>query len=257
LPEHLVKTAIERLLEIGLLESGGNKSRKKSELTSHPGAGISQDPAGQPQESAVEGKGTEHHHQEGKRKERKRTHTEPNGTESSGTERAREAPTTEHSAASGAAVASSKNGDDADENPRVRYASPDDELKAIYLTKAGESITVALLAAIRENLELSGVTMGDFVADVGKHVQNEWRNPAGFLRDRSKPFHAKTRPAARPVTAAIAAAEAYRCPHCHSTIPGEGAVPGEGGTFVPCSCASPDYVARQRARGVFPPEEDQ
>jgi len=243
LPEAIVRTAIERLLEIGLLEIGGDKSRRKSKLTPHPSAGIPQDAAVSPQKGAVEGKGREHHHQEEK------------GTEKKGTERAREELKTEDSRASvSAAAASSQNGDDADENPGVEYASPEDELKGIYLAKTGEPIATDLLHAIRANLELFGVSSGDFVVEVRKHTQNAWRNPPGFLRDLSKRFRTKTRAAAGPVTAAEAAARDYRCLLCHSRTPGEGAVPGEGGRLVPCACASPEWISRQRARGVFEPE---
>ena len=63
-----------------------------------------------------------------------------------------------------------------------------------------------MLDAIRLNLVLAGVGMADFVEEVKKHTQNQWRNPPGFLRALSQHFHAKTLPAGRPVTAAEAAA---------------------------------------------------
>ena len=81
LPEAFVRTAIERLLAIGLLETGEDKPRKNSRLGPHPTAGIPQDPARKPQEGAVEGKGIEHHHQEGNFKEKNAKRTEPQGTE--------------------------------------------------------------------------------------------------------------------------------------------------------------------------------
>jgi hypothetical protein len=246
----VIKVAIERLLGIGLLEIGGNKPRKTSKLRSHPDAVRSQVGAAGPHAVATEQKGTEHHHQEGKRTEKKRTRTEPKGTE-----RARDEITTGRSGAPPAAAASSQKGDDADENPGVAYASPEDELKAIYQAKTREPITIELLHAIRVNLELSGVSVGDFVVEVRKHTQNKWRNPAGFLRDLSKRFRTKTRAAAGPVTAAEAEAKGYRCSICHSTVPGEGAVPDGNGTFVPCTCASQDWIEQQRERGVFAPEE--
>ena len=158
--------------------------------------------------------------------------------------------TTGRSGAPPAAAASSQKGDDADEDPEVAYASPEDELKAIYLAKAGEPITIAVLDAIRVNLELNRVSTHDFIAEVRKHTANEWRNPAGFLRDLSKRFRAKTRAAADPVTAAEDQARKYQCPICHSKTPGEGAVLIDGKS-VPCSCASPEYIARQRERSVF------
>ena len=58
-------------------------------------------------------------------------------------------------------------------------------------------------------------------------------------------------------TAAEAAARDYKCLRCFSRTPGESAVPSQGGKLVPCECASPEYIERQRARGVFEPEDTQ
>jgi len=243
LPETIVRPAIERLLEIGLLEIGGDKSRRKSKLTPHLSAGIPHDAALSPQVGALEGKGREHHHQEEK------------GTEKKGTERAREKLKTEDSRASAsAAAASSQNGDAADENPKVEYASPEDELKAVYQAKTGEPITSELLRAIRVNLELSGVSLADFVREVRKHTENRWKNPPGFLRDLSKRFHAKTRVAAKPVTATEAALRDYQCPRCFSKKPGEG-LRLVNGKPIPCECASPEHIEYLRARDIVAPED--
>ena len=97
--------------------------------------------------------------------------------------------------------------------------------------------------------------MRDFVAEVRKHAQNPWRNPPGFLRNLSKSFLAKTRPAGAPITAAQAAERNYRCPICGSRNPGEGARLVDG-KFVPCSCATEEYISRERERprGVFAEE---
>ncbi|HEY1756158.1 MAG TPA: hypothetical protein VGG72_12225 [Bryobacteraceae bacterium] len=160
-------------------------------------------------------------------------------------------------AATGVAANASSKGDDADKTEGVGYASPEDELKAIYLAKASHPITVAVLDAIRVNLEVIGVSMGDFVDEVRKHAENQWRNPAGFLRDLSRRFRSKTSVAAGPVTSAEAAVRDYRCPICYSRTPGEGAVSAGEGKLAPCSCASPMWIAAQRARGVFPPEAGQ
>ena len=212
LSEPLVKAAIERLLQIGLLEISGNKPRKKSNLGSHPGAGNSQDPARKLQAGAVERKGTEHHHQERKRKEKEQQRTEPDGTEG-----AREESTTKRSEAhSSLASDFPDKGDDEGEAPETPYASSEDELKAIYHSRSGEPITIDLLSSIRSNLELTLVTMDDFVLEVRKHVRNDWRNPPGFLFDLSKRFRAKTRPASAPVTAAEAEEKNYRCLICSS-----------------------------------------
>ncbi|HXP86856.1 MAG TPA: hypothetical protein VN841_19160 [Bryobacteraceae bacterium] len=231
LPETVIRTAIQRLLAIGLLEIRGEKPPKKSRLTPHPRAERPQDGATKPQEGAVEGKGTEHHHQEAKRK--------GTGTEPQGRERPHAASTTEHSGAPGSAATSSQKGDDVADDPEVRYASPDDELKAIYQTKTGERITIEVLDAIRVSLEMAGVSMQDFVLEVRKHAQNEWRNPPGFLRDLSRRFRAKTRAAGRPVTAAEAEERSYKCPTCFSTKRGEGAMLRDG-KWEPCTCASAD-----------------
>jgi hypothetical protein len=245
LPEALIQDALTRLLQIGLLEIVQDGPPEISDLPSHPPAGNPQDPARKPQEGAVEGKGTEHHHQEGNGKERK------------GPERAGDEIKTECSLAGSDTQPFLRTVDD-EENPPEAYASPEDELKAIYQAKAGTPITIEVLSAIRENLELTAVDMGEFVAAVKEsHIRSEWRTPAGFLRDFSKRFRSKTRVAGRPITAAEAEARDYQCKICYSKTPGEGILQGDNGTFKPCSCASPEYIARQRERGVLPPETTQ
>jgi len=236
LPESLVSTAIQRLLEIHLLETQGDKPRRKSQLTSQRGARIPHPLAGTLQEGAIEGKGTEHHHQEGKRKEK------------NGREHPRDVSEIEHSDSvrTGPSLSSKR-----DENPKSHYASAEDEMKAIYAAKAGKPITAHLLRAIQENLEVAGVTSSEFVAEIRTHVQNNWRNPAGFVRDLSKRFRSKTRVASDPVTMADAVARDYQCPKCFSSIPGEGIVLDSNDQLVPCVCASADYILRQRTLGVF------
>jgi hypothetical protein len=252
LPKPVVEAAIERLLKIGLLETGAHKPRKKSQLGSHPSAGKSQAGAAESHPGAVEGKGIEHHHQEGKGTEKKRTRKE-----SKGTERARdESPTEQSDASEGSPENPSHEGDDSDEPPGVRYASPEDELKAIYQSKTGEEIAIALLDAIRLDLDTNGATMAEYLAEVRKHLRGDWHNPPGFLRDRSKRFRARTVTAGPPVTAAEAAVRDYKCPLCHSRVPGEGAILRDG-KYAPCTCAANEWVAAMRASGVFPPDGDQ
>jgi hypothetical protein len=252
LAKPIVEAAIERLLTIGLLEIRANKPRTKSQLRSHPDAGKPQAGAAGSHPSAVERKGIEHHHQEGKGTEKKRTRKEAKGTE-----RARDESTDEHSdAPEGSPEKPSRDGDDVDEPPGVRYASPEDELKAIYQAKAGEPITVVLLDAIRGNLEVTRVALADFVAEARKHLRGDWRNPAGFLRDLSKRFRLKTLAASAPISAAEALVRDYRCPACFSRIPGQGAIL-DGERSIPCTCASADWIEEMRSRGVFPPEESQ
>jgi hypothetical protein len=130
-------------------------------------------------------------------------------------------------------------------------------LKAIFLTKVGEPITIAVLDAIRLNLELNRVTMSDFVAVVRTHLGGNWDNPPGLLRYLSKNFRTQTLPASRPVTAAEAEEKNYRCPFCGSHVRGEGAILNANNKPAPCRCASPEYIARQRERGVFPAEPPQ
>jgi hypothetical protein len=250
LHETVVKEAIPRLLEIGLLEIVDSHAHETNNLPSHPGAGRSQDAAGKPPKGAVEGNRKEHHHQEEKRTKKERKRKEPDGTEG-----ADDASKMQGSSADSSADSSQRRVDDGQEPGEV-YASPDEELKAIYLAKADQPITIAVLDAIRLNLELNGVSMGDFVGEVKNHVENWWRNPAGFLRDLSKRFRAKTRSAGAPVTAAEAEEENYRCPICSSRVRGEGSRFIDG-KFVPCSCASLEYIARQRERGVFGDETAQ
>ena len=240
-----MKAAIDRLLEIGLLEYHKDKPRKRNSLGSHPGALGPQESASRSQESAAEGNGTEHHHQEGSRKKRQ------------GTERPRDDLTPEHSGeVESEAKPCSTMGADDDASGSL-YASLEDELKAIYEAKAGGPITIDLLDAIRTNLEFAGVAMSDYVAEVKKHMRNTWRNPPGFLRDLSRRFRAKTSVSPGPVTAAKAAVKNYRCPLCSSRVHGEGAVLSSEGKPVPCACATPEWIERQRARGVFAKEPPQ
>lgn len=168
LPAALIGAAIKRLVEIGLLEivaEPGSASRS--------GAGQPQAPAVGSQEGAAERKGTEHHHQEGKRTEKKRTANQ--GTERAQGELQRE----QRDAASVEPIVSKKSAAADDEVTfETVYASPEDDSKL------------------------------------------------------------STRP--RPATGN------YRCGLCGSRVPGEGARLIDG-KCVPCSCASPEWIAHQRA----------
>jgi hypothetical protein len=244
LPEPVIESAIARLLEIELLEVVENGSDPPAGIP-HPDAGNPQEPAEKPQEGAAEGKGTEHHHQEGKGKEKENEgkRTEPEGTEGASTF------SSESSGKAPGKKPSHIRPDD-EEKPGAVYASPEDELKAIYRSKAGEPITIDLLTAIRGDLELSGVSFGAYLAGVKKHSANDWRNPPGFLRSLSKRFRAKTRPASDPITAADADEVNYRCALCGSTVRGEG-LRLDGKKIVPCECASAEYIAERTVRNTF------
>jgi hypothetical protein len=249
MPERLIKAAIDRLLGLGLLEMSGRKSPRDKDLASQANAAIPQGAAPKPHRGATEGNGREHHHH----KEEKQQRREPKRRELQGTEAPTADATSDGSSESRADESSlSQNADDDEQSPE-KYASPEDNLKAIYLAKANEHIAIDLLDAIRANVECAGGTMADFVSLLKKHIAGNWLNPPGFVRHLSQRYRSKTRVAGAPVTAAEAAAKNYRCEICSSKTPGEGIVFADD-KFAPCSCASPEYIERERARGTFPPE---
>ncbi len=242
LPVPFVYAAVPRLLEIGLLEPVEDGQPEFDNLLPHLTAEISQAPAEKaqqhaatPQEGVVEGKRKEHHHQGGnlKRKELKcgRDELVPKRL-------------------SEVAVDSFQRKVDDCERPTEVYASPEDELKVIFLKKAHKHIPIEVLDAIRSDLESARVPMEDFVTEVRRHAGNIWQNPPGFLRSLSKRFRAKTRPADAPLTLAEAERNNYRCPKCFSRTPGEGVIL-KGDKATPCECASLEYIAALRARGIL------
>jgi hypothetical protein len=111
-------------------------------------------------------------------------------------------------------------------------------------------MTIELLDHIWVNLINTGVRMETFVTEVRLH-DGKFTNFLGFIRDLSKTFGRKTAASPPPVTASEASARDYKCSECFSLVPGQGANPIGGGKFVPCVCASPEWVEAQRARGVF------
>jgi hypothetical protein len=235
-PKVLVESAIERLLKIGLLEWRSANPRRKNIIQRHSTGSVGP-------EGASERKGREHHHQEGERNENEQKRTEAEGTQGASA-------FSPESPDEAAKQTPSHIGPDDEENPRELYATPEDEIKAIYLTKAREPITIELLTAIRGDLERSGVSFDAYLAEVKKRSANDWRNPAGFLRSLSKRFRAKTMPAGNPVTAAEAEEQNYKCPLCFSRIRGEG-IRLVDRKAVPCECASAEYNPRQTALGTF------
>ena len=81
-PQPAVSAAIERLLQIGLLETDSGKSPRRKHIPRQPPAPPQHQAAAESQEGALEQKGTEHHHQEQNGTEKNRTRrTEPQGTE--------------------------------------------------------------------------------------------------------------------------------------------------------------------------------
>ena len=140
-----------------------------------------------------------------------------------------------------------------DDSKPTEFATAKDELKAIFQAKAGVAIRVSDLDAIESTLAGVGVTWEVFVAEVRGHAWDRVKNPVGFLKHFAQKFRAKTQPASAPVTAAEAAARDYKCPKCFTKKRGEGAVL-VACKWVPCECASPEYIAHQRERGLFEPE---
>src|SRR5882672_9372719 len=83
-------------------------------------------------------------------------------------------------------------------NTTLERSSPEAELIALAHSK-GQLLKEHTLRLIRETLELRGVTLDEFVADVRPHFRNNILNPSGFLIDRARRFHQLSRPAAAPV----------------------------------------------------------
>jgi hypothetical protein len=73
-------------------------------------------------------------------------------------------------------------------------SSPEADLLALARSK-GQPLTEHTLRLIRETLELRGVSLEAFVADVRPHFRNNILNPSGFLINRARRFHELARPA--------------------------------------------------------------
>src|SRR5260370_10564569 len=80
----------------------------------------------------------------------------------------------------------------------LAYSSPEGELIGLARSK-GEVLTEYALRLVRETLELRGVSLAEFAADVRPHFRNNILNPSGFLINRARYFHKVSRPAAVPV----------------------------------------------------------
>jgi hypothetical protein len=77
---------------------------------------------------------------------------------------------------------------------RLAYSSPEAELIALARGK-GQPLTQHTLRLICDTLELRGVTLEVFVADVRLHFRNNILNPNGFLIHRARQFHQLSRAA--------------------------------------------------------------
>jgi hypothetical protein len=79
-------------------------------------------------------------------------------------------------------------------NTGLACSSPEGELIALARSKR-QVLTEPTLRLIRETLELNGVSLAAFVADVRPHFRNNILNPSGFLVNRARCFHQVSRPA--------------------------------------------------------------
>jgi hypothetical protein len=140
--------------------------------------------------------------------------------------------------------------DDDDQN----HKNPTEELKARFLRKTGEAITIELLDAIRSNL--GGEVTEAFARELRKH-NGQFKNYPGFVRDLSAEFRFKTTKAGpAPVQSHVLQRE-EKCPRegCGQR-PGEGLFPARHpmnptNQPIACPCATPEFVARMVARGVL------
>lgn len=73
----------------------------------------------------------------------------------------------------------------------IVFVTPEDELRAIYLTKTATEMSADLLNRIRESCELRGVLMMRYVKELRSHVPNTWKNPGGFLTDFARKIRSK------------------------------------------------------------------
>jgi helix-turn-helix protein len=89
-----------------------------------------------------------------------------------------------------------------DEKPQdpkpVSYASPEAELKAIFLEKTGAEISLDLERRIWDAVEIRNIARKQFIDELRKHVPNRWRNPAGFLTNFARKIGIVATPAPRP-----------------------------------------------------------
>jgi hypothetical protein len=96
------------------------------------------------------------------------------------------------------------------------YASPRDEIRAIYRSKAGQEISRDLLNQISETCELRGFALSRFVEELRPHVPNHWKNPAGFLTVFARKIASKASGSSTTswATAPLTVKETPRCSKC-------------------------------------------
>jgi hypothetical protein len=120
-------------------------------------------------------------------------------------------------------------------NTGLAYSSPEGELIGLAHSK-GQILTENTLRLIRETLEVRGISLAEFVADVRPHFRNNILNPSGFLIDRARRFHQVSRRARAPVADGPVQAAGETCGDCK----GEKYVM-EDHEIRPCSrCSTPE-----------------
>ena len=109
-------------------------------------------------------------------------------------------------------------------------SSPEAELIALARSK-GQALTANTLRTISDTLELRGVSLADFVANVRPHFRNNILNPSGFLIHCARDFKQLSHPA----TIAVLLPELER-----AFRKGRGVAAQEGRTGAPC--LAPGYL---------------
>jgi hypothetical protein len=119
--------------------------------------------------------------------------------------------------------------------PKVFALPPKAELIGLARGK-GQVLTEYTFNLIRDTLELRGVSLEDFVADVRPHFRNNILNPSGFLVDRARRCHQLSRAAVAPALS-LPAAETKKCSGCD----GQRYVIGSR-DIEPCpECSTPEF----------------
>lgn len=85
-----------------------------------------------------------------------------------------------------------------DDEPRRDYASPEDELKAIFEAKTKTPMPAQVLRTVTESLELRAVPLPAYVAELRRHTGGRWTNPPGLLIALARQFYSRTRPSPPP-----------------------------------------------------------
>ena len=241
-PQPLIETAIQRLLEIGDIETVSVKPRRINRPTWQDTAARPQDIATTPQDvatsrrlSALEGKGRES--SSSSKGIKKKGSEAPERNDRTGTEpRARESAAIEHPLAT--TPDSLKRDDDDDLDP------PEYTLQRLFEAN-GDVLTSDTLRKLRENLEVRGVSLSEFATEAKRRLKPNGHivSATAIALDLAKKFRSKSTPAQMPHAPKP---EKPKCPTC-GCEPGRGLVLS-GNRVVPCECATPEYRAEFAAK---------